>query len=203
MNGDNSPTNLQDVWQTQPQSSFELSPEKLHCLRKKLRRALLIRDGTAWLVCVFEIFWFAWALVWLPQPFIRFASALVILGMAYLSGQIWLDQRSRTASRIRAEASGNVNSLDFFRSELERQREFHRGAWFWSRLAALTPGLLVFGIGGIVLYPWPDSLVGWSITGVTVLVVPLAIWMNLKNSKAYQRQIDRLDSLRESPPETN
>jgi ABC-type uncharacterized transport system YnjBCD permease subunit len=129
----------------------------------------------------------------------KFGSALVILGMAYMTGQVWLNQRSCRASRLRAEASGNVNSLEFLRSELERQREFHRGIWFWSRLAVLMPGLLVFGVGAIMLFPWPDSLVGWSVVGVTVFVFPLAIWLNLKKSKAYQREIDALDTLRQSP----
>ncbi|MGA2652397.1 MAG: hypothetical protein ABSF28_17815 [Terracidiphilus sp.] len=199
MTSDNSSTNLHDLWQKQAQSSFEISPEKLHCLRKRLNRKLLVRDGTVWVLCLFEICWFAWILVALPQPLMKFGSALVILGMAYMTGQVWLNQRSCRASRLRAEASGNVNSLEFLRSELERQREFHRGIWFWSRLAVLMPGLLVFGVGAIMLFPWPDSLVGWSVVGVTVFVFPLAIWLNLKKSKAYQREIDALDTLRQSP----
>lgn len=199
MTCDNHPNELRHLWQSQQQAGFLMSPEELRSKTRRLNREVLIRNGTVWFVCLFEIFWFVWILIALPELFIRIGSALVIAGMAYLTGQVWLDWRSRRASRQRAEQSGNINSLDFFRSELERQREFHRGFWFWSRIAALTPGLLVFGIGAVVLYPWPASLPGWAVTGVTVLIVPVAVGLNRKRSRDYQRQIDAVDALREPP----
>jgi len=88
-----------------------------------------------------------------------------------------------------------MDSVHFLRAELERQREFHRGIQFWSRLFALVPGLLTFGIAAMVIYPWPDSLVGYAVTGVTVVVVPLAIWLNGRKAREYQRQIEALDAI--------
>jgi hypothetical protein len=164
---------------------------------KRFNRTLLIRDATVWFVCVTEIAWFVACYFLIPQPVARVGSVLIALGMAYLLGQIWLDQRRRRASRTAAETSRHINSLDYFRGELVRQRDFHRGAWFWSRMAVLFPGLLVFGIGAIVVFPWPDNLTGYAVTGVTVIICPIAIWLNRSKSKSYQRQIDSLDALKQ------
>jgi len=198
MTSDNSSTNLCNLWQTQPQRSFQMSSEELRTKWERLNRELLIRNGTVWFVCLFEIAVFAWLLIELPQLFMKIASALVMVGMAYMTGQVALDQRNRRLSRIRAEASGNLNSLDFFRAELERQRGFHRGAWFWSRMALLMPAMLVWGIGVVVFVPWPEKIAGWSIVSVTVFLTPLAIQLNYLKSKSYQKQIDALDALRQS-----
>jgi hypothetical protein len=199
MTSDNSFANLCNLWQAQPQETFQMSPEELRHKWKRLNRALLIRNGTVWFVCLFEIGVFAWLMIELPQLFMKFASALVMVGMAFMTGQVGLDQRNRRASRLRAEASGNLNSLDFFRAELVRQREFHRGAWFWSRMALLMPAMLVWGIGVVVLVPWPEKIAGWSIVSVTLFIIPLAIQLNYMKSKSYQKQIDALDVLRQPP----
>jgi len=199
MTSDDSSRSVCDLWQSQPDGEFRISPEALRKKSKRLKRALLMRDGTAWFVGLSEIAWFSYIFAIAPQPIVKIGSVLIMIGMAYLTGQIWLDQRNRRNSRARAEASGNVNSLDFLRAELERQREFHRGIWFWSRMAALFPALLVFGIGAAVVYPWPDSAVGWAVTAVAVAIAPVAIWLNRKRSRTYQRVIDDLDALSHPP----
>jgi len=199
MTCDNSPNMLRDLWQAQPQESFWMSPDDLRKKRKRLNRELLIRDSTVWIVCLFEIGWFAWILTISPQLVTRIGSILIMFGMAFMNSQVWLDQRRRRRSHERAETSGNINSLDFFRSELARQCEFHRGLWFWSRMAAFFPGLLIFSTGAIVVFPWPDNLVGYSILAVTVILFPTAVWLNLSKSRKYQREIDALDALKLPP----
>lgn len=176
-----------------------MSPEELRSKLSQLNRMLLVRDCTVWFVCVFEIAWFAYIFVIVPQLVVKVSAVLVTFGMAFLNAQVWLDQRNRRKSRERAEASGNLHSLDFLRSELQRQCQFHRGAWFWSRVAVLFPGLLIFGIAAMIVFPWPDRLVGVCITTVTVILLPVAVWLNLTKSRSYQRQIVALDALRLPP----
>ncbi|MGD0737379.1 MAG: hypothetical protein ABR976_19795 [Terracidiphilus sp.] len=199
MTSDNSSANLRNLWQSQSQETFQMSPEQLRCKWKRLNRELLIRNRSVWIVCLFEIGVFAWILGAFPQLFMKIASAFVILGMAFMTGQVALDQHRRRLSRIRAEASGNLSSLDFLRAELERQCNFHRGLWFWSRMALLMPAMLLWGIGAVALFPWPEKIAGWSIVCVTVFLIPLAIQLNNKRSRTYQKQIDALDALRQSP----
>ena len=126
MTSDDSSRSVCDLWQSQPDGEFRISPEALRKKSKRLKRALLMRDGTAWFVGLSEIAWFSYIFAIAPQPIVKIGSVLIMIGMAYLTGQIWLDQRNRRNSRARAEASGNVNSLDFLRAELERQRELDR-----------------------------------------------------------------------------
>lgn len=199
MTSDNSSANLRNLWQSQSQETFQMSPEQLRCKWKHLNRELLFRNRSVWIVCMFEIGVFTWILGAFPQLFMKIASAFVILGMAFMTGQVALDQHRRRLSRIHAESSGNLNSLEFFRAELERQCQFHRGLWFWSRMAALMPAILAWGIGAVVLFPWPEKIAGWSIVCVIVFLIPLAIQLNYMKSKSYQKQIDALDALRQSP----
>jgi len=199
MMASSSPNPICELWQRQALTTFVMSPEDLRRKLKRLNRNLLIRDATVWIVCVFELAWFTGCFIVMPQRVAKVGSVLIAVGMAYMLGQIWLDQRRSRASHTAAQQSGNVNSLDFYRTELERQREFHRGIWFWSRMAVLFPGLLVFGIGAIVVFPWPQNLAGWVVTGVTVAIAPISIRLNLTKSRNYQRELDRLQALGQPP----
>jgi hypothetical protein len=53
----------------------------------------------------------------------------------------------RTAAVMPINAS-DEDLVPFYRAELARQRDFHRGSWFWSRLVLFAPGPLVF---------WPEQ----------------------------------------------
>jgi len=195
MTSDNSTRSVCDLWQNQPAGDFQISTELLRNKSKRLKRTLLVRDSTAWLVCLFEIAWFSYIFAVVPQLVAKIGSVMIMVGMAYMTGQIWLDQRNRRNSRARAEASGNINSLEFLRAELVRQREFHRGIWFWSRAVLLFAGMLVFGIGAMVVFSGTDKLVGFAVTAVTVILLPVAVWLNRKRSRQYQREIDQIDTL--------
>ena len=82
----------------------------------------------------------------------------------------------------------------FYRTELERQRDFHRGTWFWSRLIILVPGYILFLIGFATAHPElkPElAVIGVCFMALCIAAIPL----NLRLSRKYQRQIDELDSL--------
>ena len=111
MTSDNSP--LCNLWQSQPQESFQMSVEELREKRKRLHRELLIRDSTIWFLCLFEIAWFGWILVVVPQLVAKVGSILIMLGMAFLNGQVWLDQRNRRRSRERAGGIGQYQLARF------------------------------------------------------------------------------------------
>jgi hypothetical protein len=53
---------------------------------------------------------------------------------------------SRSGEALSPPLTG-VASIVAFRTELERQRDFHRGTWFWSRLLILVPSYLLFVAG--------------------------------------------------------
>jgi hypothetical protein len=198
MTNDNSPDELRSLWQNQTVAPFQMSPDELRLKVKQLNGKLLIRDRFVYVVFAGETLWFSyWIFAARVPTALRAGFTLIILGLGFLAAQIWLDRRSRKAHRTLAAASGHDSSVDFFRVELERQRNFHRGIWFWSRFIALFPGLLVGGIWGIILIP--KSPFGYAMTAAILILAALAIWLNRRESLSYQNQINVLDALKQAP----
>lgn len=79
---------------------------------------------------------------------------------------------------------------------LARQRDFHRGVWFWTRLLALYAGL--FFTGWEPLHHWHGN--GNAPRAVNLLIVSVlavfAVWVNYKRSRKIQQRIDALDDLK-------
>jgi hypothetical protein len=197
MTSDNSPNEFVHLWQAHSATSFQMSPDEIRGKMKRLNRKLLSRDLTIYMICIGETVWFLRCFFVIPDLIAKLGSLLVVIAMAYLAWQIAFDRRRRRTSRERADASGNINSLDFYRMELSRQRDFHRGVWFWSRAAVLAPGIFVFSIGAIVTFP--KAAIGYVLTFGSIILFAIAIWINRKMSANYQRQIDALESLRQCP----
>jgi hypothetical protein len=86
----------------------------------------------------------------------------------------------------------------FYRTELERQRDFHRGPSFWSRLVIGVPGYLLFFIGFAMAQPELARGLA-AIAGTFIVLSILAVPLNLRLSRKYQRQIDEVDTLPKEP----
>jgi len=192
---------LCSLWQGQTVAPFQMSPDELRQKMKQLNKQLKMRDSIVYVICIGEIAIFTFVILAMPAPAtLKIGLFLVILAMGFLVGQIWLDRNSRKVSGTTAAALGKAGSVDFYRVELVRQRNFHRGVWFWSRLMALLPGLLVCDIWLIVRYPkHPMGYLGYVLTASLLLLCPWAVWLNWKKSLCYQRQIDALDALKQAP----
>jgi hypothetical protein len=198
MNNNDSQTDLGALWQRQPLTPFNISTGEMHRKWKRLNRMRLIRDSLIYAVCFFEVIFFTYSIVARDSPpLLKFAFILIILGMAFLAFQIWVNRYSRKALRTQAEISASTDSANYLRLELIRERDFHRGAWFWTRLIALIPGLLVYVLW--VIFTYPNQVFGYAIGIATSSIFVLAFWMNLKKSRQYQCQIDALDSLKQTP----
>ena len=195
MTSDNGAEEVRSMWQEQPCAPFQMTPPELRRKMTRLQRQLLIRDSIVYCCCLVEIAAFGWMLIALPQWMLRIGSILVIFGMAFLIAQIVLDQRKRKLARTEASGLGTTNSLAFYRDELARQRDFHRGIWLWSRIGALFPALLVFGFAAVIALPYPANLPGYVVLGVTLLMLPLAICLNHIRSRNYQCRINAVSKI--------
>ena len=189
---------LRSLWQSQTVAPFQMSPDALRQKMMQLNKQLKVRDSIVYVICLGETVVFTYVILAMPAPVtLKIGFFLVILAMGFFVGQIWLDRNNRKESRTTAAALGKTGSIDFYRVELVRQRNFHRGVWFWSRLMALLPGLLVCTIWAIVRYP--THPIGYAMTAALLILRPLAVWLNRKKSLCYQRQIDALDALKQAP----
>jgi len=189
---------LRELWQRQPDSPFSMNPDeirkKLHQFQRKLRGRTIVVS----IICLAETLCFAYWLIFSTQPvIIRIAFLLIILAMNFVAGQVWLDERDRRKAMEGVDAPVQPNCLDFYRTELVRQRNFHRGVWFWSRMIALLPGLLIIGAWAAIKLPGTrDGYIGDSILVVTFIISLVAVWLNRRMSQKYRRRIEAIDAMK-------
>ncbi len=176
-----------ELWQGQSSEGFRMTPEeitmKVQELDKKLRRRTL--DG--YIVCAVLILFFAgWAAIE-SDALMRAGAIATIIAVAYLGVQVH-------QNRFRKEAPADIGatSVDHLRNELVRQRDFHRGKRFWSRMLLLAPAGLLFFFGFARAHPEVIRIIRFEIASFVVFIlaaIPLNLWM----ARRYQRQIDELD----------
>jgi hypothetical protein len=82
-----------------------------------------------------------------PNLLARVGSVLSVVGAAYIFVRICL-RPARTVPDL-----GETESIRFYRAELEPQRNFHRGAWLWSRVVLFVTGPMIFLLGFAQGYP--------------------------------------------------
>jgi len=187
MRSDYLPDDLKALWKEMEMNPSVFSPDQLRKeadkLRAGLRRRSIIGGGAAWIVLAafVAVFFF------FPSTLGRIGSALTVLGAGYMLVQL----RMRPPRAL--PDVGEVGGVQFYRGELERQRDFHRGSWFWSRLLILLPGPIIFLMGFVHVFPDAAPLMWLDLAALLVLAV-LAVPLNLRLARKYQRRIDLLDA---------
>lgn len=134
---------------------------------------------------------FVWFFFIFPNLIQRIGSCLIVVSMLFFVYQAY-HWRGREMPRVEASTSALTS---FYRGELERQCDFHRGLCFWSRLMSMIPGYLLFCIGLVIAHP--ETKVGIAIVlACFFALATYAVPCNLTRARKYQRQIKELDSLR-------
>jgi hypothetical protein len=187
MHGDYLPRELENLWRELSVNPVPISLDELQAeaakLTKTLRRRLVVVGGLALFgVVTFAVYFFVF-----PTVLQRIGSVTTIAGLGYMAGQEGLLRRSRAA----LEAT-EADCFRFYREELKRQRDFHRGWWLWSRIAVFFPGPLVFMVGCAQFYPQVAPL-AWFTCATLLALAALGAVLNLRLARKYQRRIDALD----------
>jgi hypothetical protein len=121
---------------------------------------------------------------------VRFGMMLGLLGAMYGA---WQMRGHKTAL---ARPDENVlQSLQAYRGELERRRDYWREAWRWSILPVL-PSALVLLIGGAVYDQRPHMTLRYAVLGLLVVVATaLAVRNQRRKVRIFQRELDALGTL--------
>jgi hypothetical protein len=188
MQGDYLPDDLKSLWQELGTNPVRISLDELQReagkLKQGLRKRSFIGLGAALVViAAFSVFFFVF-----PNKLQRIGSALTVLGTAYMVVQL----RMRRAEFV--PDVGETECVRFYRAELERQRDFHRGRWFWSRLMIFFPGPLIFLVGFAKAHPELATFI-WLELAVFLILAIIAVPLNLRLARKYQHRIDALDAL--------
>jgi len=177
------------AWQAQSGSGFRMSSEEIRNRLETMNRKMRRRTFNGYLVCAFLIVGFiAWMFVGM-NTLQTIGAVFMIIATSYMAWQI-------RANRFRTPSIDVVDTLEHLRRELARQRDFHRGTRFWSRMLLLVPGGLIFFAGFAQAHPEVIRIIRFEIISFVIFAIsaiPLNAWM----ARRYQKQIDALSRLEE------
>ena len=186
-----SPDDLRNLWQCQNMEHTPMTLEQIREKARNYRRKMQWRNGVEYAAIAVTSVFFAWTMFQIPLAGMRVGAALCILGGWYVAYQL----HRRAWPRMAPAALALATCTEFYRGELERQRDYLRGIWRWY-LGPFVPGLacLVAAAGaanpGRLPRVWP-FLAGYS------LVIALAFFLigriNLRAAAKLQRRIEDLD----------
>lgn len=188
MAGDYLPNDLNSLWKELSTTPLELSPDQLRQEAEKLRKGLsrrsIVGGGAAAIgIASWTLFFFVF-----PNWLQRIGSILTVAGAGFLVVQL----RMRRASDL--PDLGATGCIEYYRAELERQRDFYRGKWFWWRLTIFLPGPLIWIVGFAQAHPELATFI-WLEGAAFLILTAVAVPLNLRLARKYQRRIDALDAV--------
>jgi hypothetical protein len=114
----------------------------------------------------------------------RVGFALIIAGILYVAYQL----HTRGSAKSVPASASFAGHVDFYRQELERQRDLLRHIWSWY-LGPLIPGMVVLMLSAGIAHPRPQTLAGAALVGGVFLAVAK---LNQKGVQRLQRKIDEI-----------
>src|SRR5450432_418860 len=180
----------QQIWQSQPVEDIKMSADVIRQragrFERKISRRNLRESITSLLVIVVFCYFFATA----PGILFRVTWTLFIAGMIWIIIQLRLKGTPKTMPA----AMGNSSSVEFFRAELERQRDLVKSVWLWY-LAPLVPGYFALNLACIFISPRPPRWGSLALIDLIFVAVFVGVWMlNQRAARCLQRTIDELNA---------
>jgi Flp pilus assembly protein TadB len=193
----NSPpsVNPQNVWLSQRLEGTRMSVDDLRRKAAKFRTKISWRNAREYAAALVVAVFLAFQYAHTPEVLTRVGFGLMILGMCYL---VWQLHRQGAARTLPAEM-GLASGLEFFKRELERQRDMLQSVAKWY-LAPLLPGYLVLEVAFARTNPGhlKHFVVSFIIFNLVTAVVVVFIWkLNQRAARRLQERIDDLNSLAE------
>ena len=181
------------IWQDQPMESIEISLDEIRRKAQKFQTKSRLKVLAGMVIGLFLFVLFAHMSAEVPDVVPRIGWGMLSLWGLYCAYQTykWIWPRKP------AEDTTLSTSLDFYRSELERRRDYERNIW---RRSGLT-----FCFLGLALALIPELIPALQTPRLLLKAAPfftlLAIWFVLffyvrkRNRLKLQREIDELTAL--------
>lgn len=167
-----------------------MSAEAIRLRAGKFERRISRRNLRETIIAAGVIGFFGYSLATTPQILLRITWGLFIIGMIWMTINLY---RKGTPKTMPGDM-GSSSCVEFFRSELERQRDLIENVWPW-HLAPLVPGYLALNISYIL---GPRRLVLWaglSFINAVFIAAFVGVWkVNQKAARCLQRSIDDLNA---------
>lgn len=186
---DDLPDDLKILWKEAGTDRLMFSPDQLRQETEKMqakRRRGYIVMGIA---CSLVVACLAGSFFYFRNPLTRIGAILGILAYGY-----WVIYILRERARAVPDPA-DTDGVGFYRAELERMRDWHRGMRAW-RMSILVPPFIVYDLGLALTFaklaPWMVLFVWFD---CPVFLGLLAIWAPIKHRRLARKYQDRIDTL--------
>jgi hypothetical protein len=180
----------QEIWQCQAVEGLHLSADEIRRRAGKFQSRIHWRNLGEYAGGLVATLLFGSFLLKSHDILFRTAFGFFIAGLAYVAFQL---QRKGSARSMPA-AMGSATCLQFYRRELERQRDLVASVWRWY-LGPLVPGFAMYSLAYALAFPHPDKLAGLALLDGMAAALFFLIWrLNVRAARSLQRLIDDLSS---------
>ncbi|MBL8178671.1 MAG: hypothetical protein JNK48_28615 [Bryobacterales bacterium] len=178
------PESLRQLWQSQEEQSQPMELEELRRKAAEFDARIRRRNWREYYAALFVAACCVGMLVARTPWHIRAGALLLLAGIALVCAHLY---RKGSAEPLQ---HGATVSRDWYRKQLERQRDLLRGVWKWY-LGPMTPGLAMWLAGGLWEHPerWGRSAISGGIAAAVFLAV------GRLNAHAARKLDKELDSL--------
>jgi hypothetical protein len=184
-----SPTNrVQEIWQCQPVEGIKMSVEEIRKRATRFEKKIFWRNVREYVAGAIAIVLLGYYIAVSRNLLDRSAFALLIAGMVYVMYQ--LHRRGAAKSMPASAAVGP--SLEFYRSELKRQRDLTSTVWSWY-LGPFVPGMVASVIASAA-HDWhPRHLAVLTLCYGLIAAFFVFVWrLNARGARCLERMIDDL-----------
>ena len=186
---------VRSMWQNQKGEGMLMSAEEVRRKAKKFQTKIFWRNAREYVAALVVVVFFGFQFCRVTDARTRSGFTLIIAGMLYVAWQL----HRRGSSRGPLAETGLASGLQFYRRELERQRDLVQTVWRWY-LGPLVPGwvALMIALGRTNPGHLPHFAGSFTLFNLFAALVFVFVWkLNHWAARRLQRRIDELDALGE------
>jgi len=184
------PQDIKNLWQKQEVENMRMSIDELRRKASAFQKRIRRRNVREYVAAILVIVAFSWMFAASHRVVPRIACGLIVIATFWMVYNLY----SRGTARALTAEMGSTSCIEFYRRELERQRDLLRSIWSWY-LGPFVPGMAILIAFSIVTSP-PDRR--WF-SEVYAVVAAAFFWgigyLNIRAARRLQRQIEELKGM--------
>ena len=130
---------LKSAWRNQPSEGIRMSVDEIRRRAEKFQKEIYWRNLRKYILGLVVIVYFGFSVWPTSDALARIGIGLTIAGALYVNWHL----HRRGSSRSLPADLGLASGIEFYRRELERQRDLLDSVWAWC-LVPIIPGFVIF-----------------------------------------------------------
>src|SRR5262249_48225971 len=181
--------NVTEIWREQPVEGIKMSVEEIRKRSAKFENKIKWRNVREYVAGAVAAGFLVSFIAKSHDGFFQLSCSLMIAGLGYMAFQL----PPRTSPRSMPAELGAPSSLQFHRTELERQLDFIRHIWRWY-LGPLIPGLVAFSLA--TMTGDHHHFLRIALVNSFLALCVILVWrLNVYAARCLQARIDELRAI--------